>query len=264
MQEYDFIPAVGHTPEEFWDEANAISLNNDADSVLSYMACMLSFARKANLPLTIETMRSMGRNIKLFDGVAEWFDQINSYAEQHNVIVQHYVDSSGIREIIEGTPIADKFHKIYASSFLYNSDGEAYWPAVAINYTNKTQFIFKINKGIESVHDAILVNEHVPQEKRPIPFQRIIFVGDGLTDVPSMSLVHSMGGHSIAVYDPSRPEKRDQMLQLIDEKRVNYVCEANYTPGSAMQILIQTIIDKIAVDAKLANLPHAELTTQTH
>ncbi len=250
MQEYEFIPSVGRTIEQFWDEADKIAINNDADKVLSYMERMISLARESNRPITAERLRSMGGAIELFDGVVGWFDQINEYAAQRGVVVQHYVNSSGIREIIEGTPIAHNFHKIYASSFLYNDKGEAYWPAVAINYTNKTQFIFKINKGVESVHDATLVNEYKPLNERPVPFQRIIFVGDGLTDVPSMSLVHSLGGHAIAVYNPQRAEKRGEMLQLIDEGRVNYVCEANYTAGSAMHLLMQRIIDKIALDAQ--------------
>ncbi len=264
MQEYEFIPSVGLTSEAFWSGANETSLNNDADSVLSYMERMIASARNAKLPLTVDRLRLMGQSIELFDGVTEWFEQINDYAKERGVIVQHYVNSSGIREMIEGSTIAHHFHKIYASSFLYDNEGIAYWPAVAINYTNKTQFIFKINKGIETVHDATLVNEHLPREERPIPFRRIIFVGDGLTDIPSMRLVHSMGGHSIAVYDPQRADKRDQMLQLIADKRVNYVCEANYTPESAMQMLVRKIIDKIAIDAELANLQHDALTNSRY
>ncbi len=254
MQEYDFIPAIGQTIPEFWSGADSLSTTNDADSVLCYMERMITLARRAKLPLTLDRMRQMGRNIQLFDGVEEWFDEINKFASEHNIVVQHYVNSSGIREIIEGASIADKFHKIYASSFLYNELGEAYWPAVAINYTNKTQFIFKINKGIESVQDATLVNNYTPRNQRPVPFEQIIFVGDGLTDIPSMSLVHSLGGHSIAVYDPTRPDKRELMSQLIDEGRVNYVCKANYTPDSQMQKVVKTIIQKIAVDTQLEKL----------
>ncbi len=254
MQEYDFIPSVGMSIADFWGEADAIATRNDADSVLSYMECMLTSARRAGEPITAERLRSMGRRVTFFDGVESWFDRINEYAAARGVKLQHYVNSSGIREMIEGTSIASKFHKIYASAFLYDENGEAYWPAVAINYTNKTQFLFKINKGIETVHDARLVNEFVPRESRPIPFQRMIFVGDGLTDIPSMRLVHLMGGHSIAVYDPNRSDKREDMMQLIRERRVHYVCEANYTPQSTMNTLVSSIIDKIATDNRLAQL----------
>ncbi len=254
MQEYDFIPSVGMTSDDFWSAADSMAKDNDADSVLSYMECMLTSARRAGVPLTAPFLREMGRGVTFFEGVLEWFDAINEYALSRGVKLQHYVNSSGIREMVEGTPIADKFHKIYASSFLYDANGQAYWPAVAINYTNKTQFLFKINKGIETVHDSRLVNEFVPRESRPIPFSRMIFVGDGLTDIPSMRLVHLMGGHAIAVYDPKREDKREDMMQLIREKRVNYVCEANYTPKSEMNILVSSIIDKIACDNILSKL----------
>ncbi|MFR9557109.1 MAG: HAD family hydrolase [Rikenellaceae bacterium] len=254
MQEYDFIPSVGMSVGEFWGGADHLAEEFDADSVLCYMEQMLSSARRVGRPITAASLREMGRSIPLFDGVEEWFDRVNNYGEERSLKIQHYVNSSGIREMIEGSAIADKFHKIYASSFMYDAQGEAYWPAVAINYTNKTQFIFKINKGIESVRDSTRINEFLPREGRPIPFSRIIFVGDGLTDIPSMRLVHSLGGHAIAVYDPSRSDKRDDMLQLIREGRVDYVCEANYNAASQMNNLIERILDKIAADTTLEKI----------
>lgn len=256
MQEYEFIPAVGKSAKEFWGEADKIAKDNDADSVLSYMERMLTLAREAGFAITAPKLRAMGRNVKLFDGLDGWFERINQYGLSRGVRVQHYVNSSGIEEMIEGTPIASRFHKIYASSFLYDKNGEAYWPRVAINYTNKTQFLFKINKGIESVQDTTQVNAFSPREGRPIPFSRIIFVGDGETDIPSMRLVHIMGGHSIAVYDPSRSDKREDMIQLIRERRVNYVCEANYTQESDMNSLMESIIDKISADLRVASLQY--------
>ncbi len=256
MQEYEFIPSVGKSIKEFWDEADALAKDHDADSVLSYMERMLTLSKRAGVPITAKRLHSMGGSVKLFDGLKEWFNRINEYGLTKGVRVQHYVNSSGIKEMIEGSPIADSFHKIYASSFLYDENGEAYWPRVAINYTNKTQFLFKINKGIETVHDTTQVNAFSPRKGRPIPFSRIIFVGDGETDIPSMRLVHIMGGHSIAVYDPTRSDKREAMIQLIRERRVNYVCEASYTPDSEMNCLITSIIDKISADLKLAELQY--------
>ncbi len=245
MQECHFIPSVGKSKEVFWGEADDLAYENDADSVLCYMERMIFSAREAGIPITADRLRESGRYVHLFKGVEEWFERINDYALSKGVRLQHYVNSSGIREMIEGSPIADKFHKIYASAFLYDKSGEAYFPAVAINYTNKTQFIFKINKGIETVNDSTKVNEFVPRDERPIPFPRIIFVGDGLTDIPSMSLVHSMGGHSIAVYDPERADKREEMMQLIRERRVNYVCEADYRAESKMMSVVKKILDEI-------------------
>lgn len=261
MQEYEFIPSLGMSVDEFWSASDAIAKQNDADSVLSYMECMLTSARRVGVSITADSLRKMGGSINFFEGVEQWFDRINEYALSRGVKLQHYVNSSGIREIIEGTSIASKFHKIYASAFLYDKSGEAYWPAVAINYTNKTQFLFKINKGIETVHDSRLVNEFSPRESRPIPFERMIFVGDGLTDIPSMRLVHLMGGHSIAVYDPKRSDKKEDMMQLIREKRVHYVCEANYTPESRMNTLVCSVIDKISTDHTLSVL-QKELTQE--
>ncbi len=243
MQEYEFIPQLGMSVAEFWDSADSIAATNDADSVLSYMERMVSLARERGVHLSRECLREMGRGVKLFPGVDTWFDRINDYAATIGVEVRHYVNSSGLQEMIEGTPIAKHFHKIYASSFLYDSTGAAYWPAVAINYTNKTQFIFKINKGIESISDSKLVNEYVPHEDRPIPFSHIIFIGDGMTDVPSMRLVHSMGGYAVALYDPRHEARHNEMKKLIGDGRVNYLCEANYEQNSHLDQTIKSLLD---------------------
>jgi hypothetical protein len=159
-----------------------------------------------------------------------------------------------LKEIIEGTSIAKEFKHIYACSFLYNVDGIAYWPAVAVNYTNKTQFIFKINKGVESVYDAQKVNQYMEENSRPVPFKRMIYVGDGTTDIPCMRLVKNFGGHSIAVYNPQEKGKRKEMNTLIRDNRVNYVCAADYSDGSEMDTIVRAIIDKIAADVRLEEL----------
>ena len=163
MQEYDFIPAVGKSNSEFWDEANRLAQEQDADQILTYMALMIREAQAKGLSLRREAFQESGKKVEFYDGVLEWFDRINKYGEERGVRVVHYINSSGMKEIIEGTPIADKFRKIYACSFLYNVDGIAYWPGVAVNYTNKTQFIFKINKGVESVYDTKQVNKYMEE-----------------------------------------------------------------------------------------------------
>ena len=179
---------------------------------------------------------------------------MNAYAAERGIRLLHYINSSGMKEIIEGTSIAHEFKHIYACSFLYNVDGIAYWPAVAVNYTNKTQFIFKINKGVESVYDTFKVNEYMEENQRPVPFKRMIYVGDGMTDIPCMRLVKNYGGHSIAVYSPENASKRREMNALIRDNRVNFVCPADYTAGSEMDTLVKTIIDKIAADLRLEQL----------
>ena len=256
MQEYDFIPAVGKSNKEFWSEANSLAEQQDADRILTYMAKMIGEARSKGLSLRREAFRESGRRIVLYKGVREWFRRINEYGSQRGVEVVHYINSSGLKEIIEGTEIAHEFRKIYACSFLYDIDGIAYWPGVAVNYTNKTQFIFKINKGVESVFDSTQVNRYIPEAERPVPFSHMIYIGYGMTDIPCMRLVKNFGGHSIAVYNPEEKDKnvRKDMMALIKGNRVSYVCQADYSDCSEIDIVSKTIIDKIATDVRLASL----------
>ena len=255
MQEYDFIPAVGKSNKEFWTEANTLAEEQDADMVLTYMARMIQEAKSKGLSLRREAFQDSGRRVTLFAGVKEWFSRINAYGAGRGIRILHYINSSGLKEIIEGTEIAHEFRKIYACSFLYDVDGIAYWPAVAVNYTNKTQFIFKINKGVESVFDSKMVNRYIPENERPVPFKHMIYVGDGTTDIPCMRLVKNFGGHSIAVYNPASAKVgRKDLASLIRDNRVNHVCAADYTEGSEIDRLVKLIIDKIAGDFELQQL----------
>lgn len=254
MQEYDFIPAVGKSNKEFWNDANTLAEQQDADQVLTYMARMIQEAQSKGLSLRREAFRESGRHVELYRGVKEWFARINDYGRSRGVEILHYINSSGLKEIIEGTSIAHEFKNIYACSFLYNVDGIAYWPAVAVNYTNKTQFIFKINKGVESVFDTHMVNQYMEEKNRPVPFSRMIYVGDGTTDIPCMRLVKNFGGHSIAVYNPDETGQRRTLNDLIRDNRVNHVCPADYTEGSEIDVVVKTIIDKIALDNRLSEL----------
>lgn len=254
MQEYDFIPAVGKSNKEFWSEANTLAEEQDADMVLTYMARMIQEAKSKGLSLRREAFQESGRHVTLYPGVKEWFARINAYAAERGICILHYINSSGLKEIIEGTSIAHEFRKIYACSFLYDIDGIAYWPAVAVNYTNKTQFIFKINKGVESVFDSKLVNRYIPEQERAVPFQHMIYVGDGTTDIPCMRLVKNFGGYSIAVHSPDEKGARKEMASLVRDNRVNHVCPADYTPDSQIDILVKTIIDKIDLDDRLVKL----------
>ncbi len=251
MQEYDFIPAVGKSNKEFWTEANSLAEEQDADMVLTYMARMIQEAKSKGLSLRREAFQESGRRVSLFRGVKEWFARINAYGEEKGIKILHYINSSGLKEIIEGTEIAHEFRNIYACSFLYDVDGIAYWPAVAVNYTNKTQFIFKINKGVESVFDSTQVNRYIPEAERAVPFNHMIYVGDGTTDIPCMRLVKNFGGHSIAVYNPEQKGARSAMGSLIRDNRVNHVCPADYSEGAEMDKIVKLIIDKIELDDRL-------------
>lgn len=154
--------------------------------------------------------------------------------------------------MIEGTPIPKKFENIYACSFLYDVDGIAVWPAVAVDYTAKTQFIFKINKGIKEISDNRKINQYIPEEERPIPFSRMIYFGDGETDIPCMKMVKEHGGHSIAVYANSN--KKTTAQQLIRNNRVNFICRADYTEGKEMHMIVKRVLDKIKADYEFKRL----------
>ena len=197
MQEFGFVQAIGKDSEAFWTKTNELAMKNDADGILCYMYLMMEEARANNVSLRRESFVKFGSKIKLFKGVEQWFEMINKYGKTLGLNIKHYVNSSGLKEMIEGTSIAKNFERIYACSFLYNVDDVAYWPAVAVNYTTKTQFLFKINKGIKEVSDNTIINKYLAQEDRPMPFERMIYFGDGDTDIPSMKVVKEHGGHAI-------------------------------------------------------------------
>ena len=246
MQEFGFVQAVGKDPEAFWSKTSELSVDNDASGILCYMYLMLQEAKASGLSLKREAFRKFGAQIELYRGVTDWFDLINCYGKGIGLNVKHYINSSGLKEMIEGTPIAKKFESIYACSFLYDVDGVAYWPAVAVDYTTKTQFLFKINKGIREICDNRRINEYVPREERPMPFERMIYFGDGETDVPCMSVVKEQGGHSIAVY--GQPRKKATALRLIRENRVNFACKADYSEEGEIYATVCRILDKIRAD----------------
>ena len=252
MQEFGFIQATGKTKDEFWEKNRKFAEGKDANGILTYMYLMLDEAKKNNISLTRESFQKFGKDVELFRGVKQWFSLVNEYGNSIGLDVKHYINSSGLKEMIEGTPIAHEFENIYACSFLYNKEGIAYWPAVAVDYTTKTQFLFKINKGIKQVSDNRRVNQYIPDEKRPIPFPRMIYFGDGETDVPCMKMVKEHGGHAIAVYNT--PEKEAMACQLVREGRANFMCTANYSRGGVMNIIVKRILDKIKADFEFDRL----------
>ena len=254
MQEFGFIQAIGKKPQEFWQESDEIAVGQDASNILSYMKLMFDEAKGAGIKLRRSDFKKFGKSIELFDGVLEWFDLINAYGRSKGVRVEHYINSSGLAEMIEGTPIAKKFKRILACSFLYNKDGEAEWPGVAVDYTAKTQFLFKINKGILSIRDNKLVNESQAEENKRIPFPHMIYFGDGETDVPCMKIVKMFGGHSIAVYNQKNSHKKEVAKTLFRQGRVNFTTPAVYTKESRTYEIVCAIIDKIKADYSLAKL----------
>ena len=254
MQEFGFIQAIGKTAPEFWKMSDGIAVRYDASNVLAYMKLMFDEARNAGIKLRREDFKRFGTDIELFDGVKEWFSLVNRYGREHGVRIEHYINSSGLKEIIEGSPIADEFRHIFAGTFIYDESGEAIWPGIAVDYTAKTQFLFKISKGIFSAQDNKQVNSSVSEDKKRIPFTHMIYFGDGDTDVPCMKIVGMFGGHSIAVYNPENDKKRATAQKLKRQGRVAFAAPAVYTQDSRAYKVVCAIIDKIAADDRLAEL----------
>lgn len=254
MQEYAFMHTIGGNRDDFWRENQHLATRQNADKILTYMYLMLQKAKNKQVSVRRESFRSFGQSVALFSGVDTWFSRINEYGESKGILVEHYINSSGLKEIIEGTPIGKYFKQIFACSYLYDVDGVAYWPGVAVNFTNKTQFLFKINKGIDSVGDDTKVNDAVPEDRRRIPFGNMVYLGDGSTDIPCMKLVKDQGGHSIAVYDPQDVEKQNIAAKLIRDHRVNFMCEADYSSNREIEKVIRVILDKIKAEHTFKHL----------
>ena len=249
MQEYNFIPDLNMDKKEFWDEANRLAEENDMDEILAYLWLMLTKAKEKNIPVLEKTFMQYGQKISFFEGVETFFDRINRYVESKGFCVEHHIISSGIREMIKGTSIAHCFKNIFASGFLYNEIGEACWPAVAVNYTNKTQFLFRINKGIHNTYDNTLINKITPEDQKPVPFTNMIYIGDGETDVPAMKMVSMQGGYAIAVYHKERKQ-----TDILQNERAHYLIPADYREGTALDNILKNIIDKIASEQNLLGL----------
>ncbi len=249
MQAQGFIQSVGEDVKEFWKQSNELAEKNDMDMNLAYMLTMVKKA-KGKFYVTKKALAEYGAKIKLYDGVEGWFGRINEYGESRGIIVEHYIISSGLKEMIEGTAIAGEFKKIYASAFMYDEYGVPEWPAQTINYTNKTQFLFRIEKGCLNINDHEGVNEYIPPENIRVPLRNIVYFGDSDTDIPCMKLVNSYGGHSIGVYDKASGNK-EKVYRLIKNNRIRYFAPADYTEGSEIDCLVKAIINKTAAYEKL-------------
>lgn len=252
MQAQGYIQSLGYDIDEFWRESNDMARANDMDSNLAYMYKMIQEA-EGKLVLNKESLEEYGRRVKLFQGVDTWFERIRKYGKEHQVIVEHYIISSSLKEMIEGTAIARSgaFEKIYASSFYFDEQGAAKWPAQVINYTSKTQFLFRIEKGVLDINDPG-VNDYFPPEEMRVPFRNMVYIGDSDTDIPCMKLVNTYGGHSIGVYNPHTMDKR-KVIKMMQDRRIRYFVPADYTPGGELDRLVKEIIEKTAAYEKLEN-----------
>ena len=244
MQTFTLIPSFGMKSEDFWKESDQIARDNLMDKNLAWMYKLIQHSKAKGLSIRKEYFREIGAEVALYQGVDTWFERMNTYAASKGIELEHYIISSGLKEIIEGSSIARYFKRIYASSYLYSPEGDAEWPAQAINYTNKTQYIFRIAKGFMEEYDE-RVNDSVKEKTLYIPYENFVYIGDSATDIPCMRLVKSKGGYSIGVFDPVK-NARSKVYQLYSDGRINLYAPADYSEGSDISRLMEKIIDEIA------------------
>jgi 2-hydroxy-3-keto-5-methylthiopentenyl-1-phosphate phosphatase len=251
MQAFGFIQGLGMEVNDFWNDCSRYSKANNVESILTYMYLMVKYSKEKGKPITKEYLNSCGKKVKLFNGVKEWFDRINAYGKKMGVEVEHYVISSGLKEIIEGTEIADKFKQVYAGSFVYEN-GVPVWPALSLNYTNKTQFLYRINKGCLDILDRS-VNEEMSHSTRPIPFSNMIYIGDSETDIPCMRLTVKNGGTAIGLYQ-SGSKNESYLRDLLKRNRISFVAKADYTENGELDTVIKGMIKSIKAKSDLEDI----------
>ena len=247
MQDYSFIPSLGMTESEFWQYSNSLGQREHMDSILAYMYAMVKISKDKNIPLLRQNLVDMGTNVELFKGVEGWFDRITEFGIANGMQIEHYVISSGMKEIIEGTPISKCFKSIFACEFLYDENGNGVWPKTDVNYTNKTQFVYRINKGVLDVANDNDLNRSMPDDSKRVPFCNMIYIGDGLSDVPCMKMMKAYGGYSIAVYQ----NKDSKVEDLLKKGRVDYIYPADYSENTGLDITVKNIIRKMSISETL-------------
>lgn len=244
MQSFTFIPSIGMKIDDFWAESDKLAHDNGMDKNLAWMKLMLDKAQSSGHSIERSAFEALGEQVPLYPGVTTWFDLVNSYAESRGIQLEHYIISSGLKEIIQGSHIAPYIRRIYASTFYYSPDNIALWPAQAVNYTNKTQYIFRIAKGAFEENDDN-VNASYLDEDLYLPYENMVYIGDSDTDIPCMRLVKSKGGISIGVYDKSK-NKSEKVHRLFREGRINYFAPADYQTNSPLHRIMTKVIDLVA------------------
>lgn len=247
MPERDFIPALKLKPEQFWEKVKVHAKKHDMDEILAYMDLMLQEARAKQVKVDRDAFIQFGKSLTFFPGVEDWFERINAYGGNLGLDIKHYIISSGLREMVEGTKIAKHFKFVFASGFRYDVHGVAEWPALAVNYTNKAQYLFRINKGIPNSWDNSTINKFMPEAERPVPFANMLYLGDGETDIPAMKMLTYQGGRAIAVYPPNKKGAKDNAIRLVEkEDRADAAVRADYSEGKPLDKSVKATLDEIA------------------
>ena len=256
MQNFGLIQLFKMRPKTFWKQANKWWKDNDADQITSSMYYFVKMSKQKKIPLTKQIFADCAKNIEYYAGVEEWFDRINRFGKRLELNIEHYIISSGYEEIIQGSSIRKYFKEVFGCAYAYDKKGHPIWPARVVNYSTKTQYLAKINKGLGKLEDRA-VNEFMADEDRPIPFSRMIYFGDGDTDIPSMTLVKKNGGYSVAVYHPKSPYKK-KAIKLLSDERVDFALPADYSDEGQLDTVVKTILVKLATQRDLQVLQDKE------
>ncbi|HBB05151.1 MAG TPA: phosphoserine phosphatase [Firmicutes bacterium] len=255
MQNFSFIPSLGLTPEEFWKKTTGFSAKTGMERTLAYLYVMIKACEEKGIKMTSDYLKEMGKNIKFFPGVLDWFKRVNEYGNEHDVKVEHYLVSSGNREIVTGCPIYKEFKMVYGCEFYFDPVTKLpLWPKLVINFTQKTQYLYRISKGVYDATDDIGVNEKRPE--RRVPYNNIVYIGDGMTDIPAMIVAKNSGGKSIAVYPKGN---RDKVKGLYEDGRVNYIACADYREGTEIEKIMRLIIQGVAINESLSSRENKSL-----
>lgn len=254
MQDHSLIPMLGYDVPTFWSEVNKFGTANNMDNVLAYLYKIVEYAKKKGIPLTKEKMASLGDGIRYFDGVTTWFDRITEYGKTIGLNIEHYILSSGMKEIIDGTEIAGKFKKIFACSYIYDESGNPIWPCIAVNYTNKTQYLYRIRKNLmDDLNNTVGINDYISDENK-LPYKNMFYFGDGMTDVPCMKVLKEKGGYAFSVYDPESQKAKNTSRKLYNEGRVSYVTCADYSENSDLDLIVKSLLRKISEDNNVSQI----------
>ena len=256
MQEYGFIPSVGLSASDFWNKCSILAKEKKMDSILAYLYLMIKESKNHDMPIKRDTFNSCGSNIEFYPGVTTWFKRINEYGKSIGIEVEHYIISSGLKEIIEGSEIAKEFKEIYACEFLYDVNGIAIWPKLVVNYTTKTQFLFRINKGILDISNDKDLNKTINNDDRRIPFRNMIYIADGITDIPCMKLVKTNGGKSIAVYTE---KSFDLANSLLNDRRVDFIAKSDYSENSELDKIMKKTLNAMKAIDEIVDIHHKQL-----
>lgn len=260
MQDYTVLRKIGIKPTDFWAEVNRQSKDLGEESMLTYMRLLCEMANQKEVHIGRDEFGQLGKNVKYFPGVETWFERINQFVAEEGagrIKIRHYIISAGLREILEGVSIRKHFHNIFASEYHYNHVKAATFPKLLITDTSKTQFLFRINKGMEDITESI--NSHMSTEDRPIPFENMIYIGDGETDVPSMTVTRQNGGNAIAVFKPGTTAKGKRTQEigktLLEAGRVNFIAPADYSRDSVLErrvkLLLRSVVARVEYHREL-------------